>query len=176
MQLKSRFYLWASKCLRGALAAPHYTVYTSSPGHVNMTLSSLLYDEFRLSNRSTLDRDPGRHETHCKHNSLVSPIVTNNSSSCSYMNVCVLRCTLGHILRYMCQTSNNNKLLINNSLSCFATQVVYTWITVKWGIGYIDEGFLIWIIPMTYFSHEAVNWARTIGFACILFYSVLSVL
>ena len=40
---------------------------------------------------------------------------TISSSSASnnqplYMDVCVLRCTPGHIPRYMGQTSNNNKL------------------------------------------------------------------
>ena len=62
-----------------------------------------------------------------------------------------------HILRNMDWTSNNNKMLINNSLYSFANQVVYTQITVTRAIRYIDEGFLIWIIPSTYLSHEAVN-------------------
>ena len=30
--------------------------------------------------------------------------------------------------------------------------------TIMWGIWYINEGFLIWIIPSTYLSHEAVIW------------------
>ena len=65
--------------------------------------------------------------------------------------------TLGHIPRYMGRTSNNNKILINNSL-CFAIQVVYIQITITWDMRYIDEGFLIWIIPSMYLSHEAVIW------------------
>jgi len=40
-------------------------------------------------------------------------------------------------------------------------------------IRYIDEGFLVWIIPSMYLSHEAVNWVCTTGvavFAFIRFY------
>jgi len=40
-------------------------------------------------------------------------------------------------------------------------------------IRYIDEGFLVWIIPSTYLSHKAVNWVCTAGvavFAFIRFY------
>ena len=48
---------------------------------------------------------------------------------------------LGHIPRYTGRTNNNNKMLINNSLCCFAIRVVYTQITVTWGIRYIDEDF-----------------------------------
>ena len=60
----------------------------------------------------------------------------------------------------MCvRTSNNkNKTLTNNSSYCFAIQVVYTRITVKWDIWYIDEDFLVWIIPSTYLSHEVIIW------------------
>jgi len=61
-------------------------------------------------------------------------------------------------------------------LCCCLIQVIYTRIIVKWGIRYIDEGFLIWIILSKCLSHEAVNWACTIGFACIRFYSILSIL
>jgi len=37
-----------------------------------------------------------------------------------------------YILRYMGRTSNNNKMLLNNSLYCFAIQVVWTQITETW--------------------------------------------
>ena len=47
---------------------------------------------------------------------------------------------------------------------------------MMWDIKYIYEGFLVWLIPSTYLSHEAVNWACTTDFSCIWFYSVLSVL
>jgi len=76
----------------------------------------------------------------------------------------------------MGQMTNNNKMLINNSFCCFAIRVVYTRITVTWGIRHIDEGFLIWTIPSTYQSYEAVNRAYMTGFARIRFYSILSVL
>ena len=36
-------------------------------------------------------------------------------------------------------------------------------------IWYIDEGFLVWIIPSTYLSHETVNWVCTAGFAIFAF-------
>ena len=64
-----------------------------------------------------------------------------------------------HILRYMSRTSsnNNNNMLINNTL-CFAIRVVYIQITITWDIRYIDEGFLIRIIPSTNLSHEAMIW------------------
>ena len=45
--------------------------------------------------------------------------------------------TLVHILRYMGQTSNNNKILINNSLCYFAIRIVYTRITMTWAKVYI---------------------------------------
>jgi len=53
--------------------------------------------------------------------------------------------------------SNNNKMLINNLSCCFTIWVVYTQITVKLGIRYIDEAFLVWKFPSTYLSHETVN-------------------
>jgi len=62
--------------------------------------------------------------------------------------------TLGYIPRYMSKTSNNNKVLINN---CHAVLHFELYITVTWGIRYIDEGFLIWIILSTYLSYKAVN-------------------
>jgi len=74
------------------------------------------------------------------------------------MDVCVLRCTPRHIPRYMDQMSNDNKILINNLLCCFAIRVVYIQITITWDIWYMDEGFLIWIIPSMYLTHEAVIW------------------
>jgi len=72
------------------------------------------------------------------------------------MDVCVLRCTTGQIPRYMGQTSKNNKILINNSLTYFTIRVVYIQMTITWGIWYRDESFLIWIISSTYLSYEAI--------------------
>jgi len=80
-----------------------------------------------------------------------------------------------HIPRYMGRTSIIIKCWYNNSSCCFF-RLYELRTTVTWGIRHIDEGFLIWIIPSTYLSHEVVNWAYTTDFACILFYSVLLVL
>ena len=122
---------------------------------------------------------PGMYGTHCKHNPLVSSSVSNNNLGLLiYGCMCVE--TLGHIHRYMDRmSSNNNKVLISNSLYCFIIWLVYTQITVTWVIRYIDEGFLIWIIPSTYLSHEVVNWACTADFSVfgiISFINFLSVL
>ena len=40
---------------------------------------------------------------------------------------------------------------------------------MTWDIRYINESFLIWIIPSTYLSHEVVNWVCTTGFAIFAF-------
>jgi len=40
---------------------------------------------------------------------------------------------------------------------------------MTWDIWYIDQGFLIWIIPSMYLSHEAVNWVCTADFAVFTF-------
>ena len=42
----------------------------------------------------------------------------------------------------------------SNSVTLRATQVVWTQIMATLGIWYIDEGFLVWIIPSTYQSHD----------------------
>ena len=73
-----------------------------------------------------------------------------------------------HILRYMGHTSNNNKILINNSLCYFAIRVVYIQLTITWDIRYIDEGFLFWIIPSMFLSHEAVIWVVSLVFPYLL--------
>ena len=87
---------------------------------------------------------PGMHGTHCKHNPLISSLVSNNNLSLLIYG-CMCVGTLGHIHRYMGRMCNNNynKMLINNLLCCFAIWVVYTRITVTWDIRYIDEGFLV---------------------------------
>jgi len=68
---------------------------------------------------------PGIHGIHCKHNILVPSSVSNNNFGLLiYGYMCVGM--LGHILRYMGMASNNNnKMLINNLLFCFAIRVVY---------------------------------------------------
>ena len=59
------------------------------------------------------------------------PITT---STYSYMDVCEMERTPIHILRYMGRMSNNNKMLINNSLCYFAIRVVYIQITIMSGV------------------------------------------
>jgi len=73
------------------------------------------------------------------------------------MYECMCVGTRGHKPKYMGRMSNNNNNnnnnnnMLNNNLLCyFAIQFVYTQITVTWGIRYIDEGFLIWIILSMY--------------------------
>jgi len=44
-----------------------------------------------------------------------------------------------------------------------------------WGIWYIYEDFLIWIIPSTYQSHESIIWACTTSFVHICIYRMLDV-
>ena len=48
--------------------------------------------------------------THCKHSSLITPLVSNNNLALlGYGSMCAG--TLGHIARYHSKTSNNNKTL-----------------------------------------------------------------
>ena len=42
--------------------------------------------------------------------------------------------------------------------------IVRTQSIETWSIWYIDEDFLIWIIPSTFLSPKSVYWARTTGF------------
>ena len=144
--------------------------------HLLYALRPVLYTS---SNGTPWTVVPGMHRTHCKHNPLVLLSVSNNNLSLLIYRCMSMEHTPIHILKYMSQTSNNNKILINNSSCYFAIPVLYTHITVKWGIRYIDEGFLVWIIPSMYLSHEAVIWGCTTSFACIWyyrFYRFLSVL
>ena len=62
------------------------------------------------------------------------------------------------------------------SITLRATQVVWTQMMMAWGIWYIDEGFLVWIIPSTYQSHESTIWACTTSFVHICVYRMLNVL
>jgi len=48
-------------------------------------------------------------------------------------------------------------------------------IMVIWDIWYIDEGFLIWIIPSTYQSHESIIWACTTSFVHTCIYRMLDI-
>ena len=44
-----------------------------------------------------------------------------------------------------------------------------------WDIWYIDEDFLVWIIPLTYQSHESIIWACTTSFVHTCIYRMLNV-
>ena len=46
----------------------------------------------------------------------------------------------------------------------WTTQHVHTQSMEIWGIKYIDEGFLIWIISSRYQSYESIYWAHTTSF------------
>ena len=57
-----------------------------------------------------------------------------------------------------------------------ATQVVWTQIMATWDMLYIDEGFLVWIIPLTYQSRECIIWACTTIFIHTCIYHMFNVL
>ena len=44
-----------------------------------------------------------------------------------------------------------------------------------WDMWYIDEGFLIWIIPLTYQSRESIIWACTTSFVHTYIYHMFNV-
>jgi len=43
-----------------------------------------------------------------------------------------------------------------------------------WDIWYIDEGFLVWIIPLTYLSRESIIWACTTSFVHTCIYCMFN--
>ena len=160
-----QFYLRASRCFEGSAGSLPPVIFLN--GHTIRPTSYLPSSRFRVSTETSWAVVPGMYEIHCKHNSFVSSSVFNNNLSILIYE-CICVGTLEHIPRYMGRMSNNNnKMLINNSSCCFTIWIIYT---VKWGIRYINKSFLIWIIPSMYLSHEAVNRACTIGFACIQYY------
>ena len=61
----------------------------------------------------------------------------------------------------------------SSSVTLRATQVVWTQMMATWGMWYIDESFLIWIIPLTYRSHEFIIWAFTTSFVYLVFIACL---
>ena len=74
----------------------------------------------------------------------------------------------------MCYCVASPDLFISEFLYCFpisviikTTRIVWTQLIVTWGLKYIYEGFLIWIIPSTYQSHESVIWACITSFVHI---------
>ena len=57
-----------------------------------------------------------------------------------------------------------------------ATQVVWTQMMATWDMWYIDEGFLVWIIPLMYQSRESILWAYTIVLSILVFIACLFLL
>ena len=62
-----------------------------------------------------------------------------------------------------------------SSITLRATQVVWTQMLATWDMWYIDEGFLIWIILMTYQSRESIIWACTTDFVHTCIYHMFSI-
>jgi len=62
-----------------------------------------------------------------------------------------------------------------NSVTLRATQVVWTQTMATWDMWYIDESFLIWIIPLTYQSRESIIWACTTSFVHTCTYRMFNV-
>ena len=56
-----------------------------------------------------------------------------------------------------------------------ATQVVWTQTMATWDMWYIDEGFLVWIIPLTYQSRESIIWAYITSFIYTCIYRMFNV-
>ena len=63
----------------------------------------------------------------------------------------------------------------SSSVTLKAIQVVWTQMMATWGIWHIDEGFLVWIIPSTYQSHESIIWASTTSFVHTCIYRMLDI-
>jgi len=55
-------------------------------------------------------------------------------------------------------------------LLLWTARIVCTQSMETWGIWYIDESFLVWIIPSRYQSHKPICWARTISFVTYVYH------
>ena len=62
-----------------------------------------------------------------------------------------------------------------SSVNLRATQVVRTQTIATWDMWYINEGFLVWIIPLTYQSRESIIWACTTSFVHIGIYRMFNI-
>jgi len=146
-----RFYLRASKCSEGSAGSLPPIIFLNR--HNIRPSSCTSCSQFR----TPIMERPGPWSRAC-----TGPTInitrwfhhqfSITTSAYSYMDVCVR--TLGRIPRYIGRTSNNNKMLINNSLCCFAIRVVYTRSTVIWGI-HSDYGNM---------GHKVYIW----GFSCLV--------
>jgi len=63
----------------------------------------------------------------------------------------------------------------SSSVTLRATQVAWTQMMATWDMRYIDEGFLVWIIPLTYQSRESIIWACTTSFVHTCIYRMFNI-
>ena len=80
---------------------------------------------------------------------------------------------------YLCYRIESPDLLLSGFYTAFlfcyfrTTEVVWTQAMVTWNVWYTYKGFLIWIIPSTYQSHESNVCACTTSFVHICTYIIL---
>jgi len=118
-----RFYLRSSRCSEGS--ADSLPSVTLMNGHNIRPTSCLPSDRFWVSSETSCAVVPRMYGTHCKHNPLFHHQFSITILTHSYMDACGLELTPVHILKYIGRMSNNNKMLINNSLCYFTIRVVY---------------------------------------------------
>ena len=125
-------------------------------------------------------RCPSMDGAHYEHDTLISRqfLITNLGL---LLCECIWTGTLGHIPRHPSRTSLNNNNRHTNDLIPILIIILLTWpdpttlilsnsgciaqLMVEWGIWYIQEGLLVWIISLMYWSHGARDWVYTISFA-----------
>ena len=76
-------------------------------------------------------------------------------------------CHMISVTQWLLQTHSSSVTL--------KTLVVWTQMMATWGMWYIDESFLFWIIPLTYQSLESIIWAYTTSFIHTCIYRMLNV-
>jgi len=110
-----------------------------------------------------MDHVPGMYETHCKHCSLISPLVSNN-------NLVLLRCgymcagTLVHLSRHLGRTSNNNNKRCQLCIRCIFCRVCFHQVLLR------ISGFMI-----LYYSclHPALSVVfYSISFLLLSYYTI----
>jgi len=62
-----------------------------------------------------------------------------------------------------------------SSVTLRATQVVRTQMMATWDMWYINDGFLIWIIPLTYQSRESIIWGCITSFVHTCIYHMFNI-
>ena len=97
---------------RGESWLPHYWYHHDKGIHKSLLFSLAAGFRFHATEQSWTVV-PGMHGTHCKHSSLIPPLVSNNNLALlGYGSMCAG--TLVHIARYQGKTSNNK--VSNNRL------------------------------------------------------------